>query len=69
MLENLDSIVTFLELGNIWEIDNNTLLNVGSFFVAMYGCISCNNVSTHGYAKILCNVKSISIHLKLIQNF
>ena len=51
ILENPDFIATFLELGNNWEIDNNTLLNARSFFFTMYGCVSFNNVNMSGMSR------------------
>ena len=51
ILEDLDFIATFLELGNNWEIDNNTLLNAGSFVFTMYGCISFNNANMSGMSR------------------
>ena len=51
ILENPDFIATFLELGNNWEIDNNTLLNARSFVFTMYGCVSFNNVNMSGMSR------------------
>ena len=54
MLKNPEFTMRFAGLGNIWEIDEISLLSKIEVFVcAMYGCTSCNSVNKLRYASIL----------------